>query len=913
MKKFLIILCILFVIAAITVVLLNIKQKREMVGPMFRAVPLDAAIIIDVADYNSLKDGLASNKPFYDGFLSMSFLREIRNELKLVDSLSGNNNVLANILNQQHPLMITGHPYKKDELQFLYYFRVNTSEEFETIDKTIKMSHGIVIGSSRTYESATIQDMVLLGTRNEGFSYSWVKGILIIGRSSILLEDAIRQLGQKDNILSHNGLNEILKTAGKTAFLNVFLNFEQFPRILYQVIHPKYKNECNSFVKFGSWAELDLNIKPDMVILNGFSSVNNKSNGFETIFKNQKPVKFESYLKIPTSASTFIFEGITNLEQYLNDYQNFSGSNQHRDMLQSLIKNYNIDLAGSFRNVFYHEAGVVYMNLPDDTFENNAYCLVSVKSNEEAENMLNNIVGNYAEKENIKTSELVTSGIYYLPFGNIPYLVFGDLFNTGDNHYCTIADNCLIFGRTREAVRNYLNNLATGKIISNDMEFNNLTEYFSSQSNFIFYNKPGNSADFFNNFLKRELLTDFKNNNSDINSVNSVVYQFNIGENGLIYNNVLLKFKSGITHLQTGASWETKLEGAPATRPFFLKNNHDTAEDIIVQDKKNQLYLISGKGIPEWKINLPEPVISDFYQIDYYRNGKLQIIFNTPGQVYLIDRHGKNVGDYPVSLKVKASNGLAVFDYEKKREYRIFLATADRKINCLDKYFKPVTGWTCANTDTIVRQPVQFFKIENKDYLAFNDSHRIYIVDRKGKSTLKNVQKFNISALNKVSIVNSKSLKEAKFVITDTTGKIIYTAMDGKTNTVDYGVFPANHWFDMVDIKNDGSRDFIYSYNKTVKALTQKGKEIFTITTDKDITYRPLFYELKNSRFIIGIVTSSDGNIALYKNNGEIVKGFPVKGNTPFSVKQNKKSENIINLIVGNESNFILRYTIKLE
>ena len=226
MKKFLIILCILFVIAAITVVLLNIKQKREMVGPMFRAVPLDAAIIIDVADYNSLKDGLASNKPFYDGFLSMSFLREIRNELKLVDSLSGNNNVLANILNQQHPLMITGHPYKKDELQFLYYFRVNTSEEFETIDKTIKMSHGIVIGSSRTYESATIQDMVLLGTRNEGFSYSWVKGILIIGRSSILLEDAIRQLGQKDNILSHNGLNEILKTAGKTAFLNVFLNFE---------------------------------------------------------------------------------------------------------------------------------------------------------------------------------------------------------------------------------------------------------------------------------------------------------------------------------------------------------------------------------------------------------------------------------------------------------------------------------------------------------------------------------------------------------------------------------------------------------------------------------------------------------------------------------------------------------------
>ncbi len=891
-----------------------------MGAPLFRAVPLDAAFIVDIANYKMLKDGLISNKALSGDFLSISFLKDLQTNLAIIDSFS-NNEALNAILNQPHPVMISGHPFRKGDMQCLYYIRVNTSKEFDIIDKSVRASHGIIVGSNRNYENANIQDIVILGTKNEGFSYSWVDGIFIISKSSILLEDAIRQLGAKENILLHNGLNEIVKTAGKTSFLNLFINFEQLPGLLSQIIHPKYRNEINSFENFGSWAEFDMNIKPDMVMLNGFSLTKDKIPGFEAVFKNQKPVKFESFAKIPVTASSFVFMGITNFEQFRKDYQMFAETKENKDVLRSLEENYNIDLAGSFRNLFYHDAGIVYLDAVNDTFENNAFSVIRVKNREEAESMLNNIIGNYVEKQNIKPSDLISvvkSGIgnsqkiYYLPFGNVPYLVFGKLFNISDNHFCTLSDNYLIFGRTKEAVLNYLNNLASGKFISNDMGFNDFTEYYSSQSNFFFYNKPSNSIDFYNNFLKRDLLSDLKSNISKFNSLNSMIYQFNIGDNGLIYNNIFLKFKSNSVQEKSNSSWETKLDDKVTGKPVFLKNGNNNDDEIVVQDSKNQIYFIVSSGKISWKIKLPEPIISDIYQIDYYRNGKKQIIFNTRDQIYLIDRNGKSIDKFPVTLKIPATNGMAVFDYAKKRDYRILLATEGRNLICLDKNARPVNGWNCEPADTIVKQPVQYFKIENKELLVYNDKQRIYIVDRKGKPIFKTINKFNISPLNKVAIVNTRSIKDVKFVITDTAGRIIYTGIDGKIKITDCGVFPSNHWFDMVDVDNDGSKDFIFTWNQTVKAISQKGKEIFTVTTGQAITYRPVFYEFKTHKYNFSIVTATDEKISLYKNNGELFKGFPLKGNTQYSIKFLNSAENKFELIVGSD-NFLYGYTVKIQ
>ena len=58
-------------------------------------------------------------------------------------------------------------------------------------------------------------------------------------------------------------------------------------------------------------------------------------------------------------------------------------------------------------------------------------------------------------------------------------------------------------------------------------------------------------------------------------------------------------------------------------------------------------------------------------QIDYYKNGKLQLLFNTENQLYMIDRLGNFVTNYPIDLPTTTHLSHALFDYDNNKKYRI--------------------------------------------------------------------------------------------------------------------------------------------------------------------------------------------------------------------------------------------------
>ena len=129
--------------------------------------------------------------------------------------------------------------------------------------------------------------------------------------------------------------------------------------------------------------------------------------------------------------------------------------------------------------------------------------------------------------------------------------------------------------------------------------------------------------------------------------------------------------------------WKVKLDADPAVRPFFFQNHNTGATEIFIQDQKNNIYLISASGKILWKAAIRERITGDIFMIDYYRNGKYQLLFNGKDYLHLIDRNGNYVDKYPVKLRSPASNTLAVFDYENNKDYRLFIAGEDKKIYCI--------------------------------------------------------------------------------------------------------------------------------------------------------------------------------------------------------------------------------------
>jgi hypothetical protein len=174
------------------------------------------------------------------------------------------------------------------------------------------------------------------------------------------------------------------------------------------------------------------------------------------------------------------------------------------------------------------------------------------------------------------------------------------------------------------------------------------------------------------------------------------------------------------------------------TSPVFVFTNHLTQEhELCFQDQTNTLYLISSTGKALWKKVINESLKSGIHTVDIFKNGKLQMLFNTDNYLHLIDRNGNYVQGYPVKLPQRATSPMTVLDYDKTKDYRIFIACADKKIYNYSLYGIKTEGYTPLRTDHVVKLPIQYAKVGASDYLITADEGgKLYVFSRKGEGRI---------------------------------------------------------------------------------------------------------------------------------------------------------------------------------
>src|SRR5690606_33045888 len=168
----------------------------------------------------------------------------------------------------------------------------------------------------------------------------------------------------------------------------------------------------------------------------------------------------------------------------------------------------------------------------------------------------------------------------------------------------------------------------------------------------------------------------------------------------------------------SGALWTTALPAPLASPPVLVKDHLSRTLQILAEDKDHRISLISCTGKVLWQRQLDGPVIGGVEQIDRYRNDKLQLLLNTAGKVYLIDRLGRDVEGFPVALKTHASAPLSVFDYEGKKDYRILVPTVDGRLLNLGADGRPVQGWSPERLPSPACAAVEHVRIKGKDFLV---------------------------------------------------------------------------------------------------------------------------------------------------------------------------------------------------
>jgi hypothetical protein len=419
--------------------------------------------------------------------------------------------------------------------------------------------------------------------------------------------------------------------------------------------------------------------------------------------------------------------------------------------------------------------------------------------------------------------------------------------------YAALIDNSLVITQSLSQIKKIINSKAIKDNLSSNSKYLNYKNQKSTKHSFFWVNNNSNSMD-------------------------SIDYPF-IGFSGIINENIaLLDFD----YSKLNQSKETNdifteffltFENEINSDPIWLKNHLNNQYDFTFQDSENYLYYYSNKGNQYWKKKIPKKIIGDIKQIDIYKNGRLQIIFRTEDRLYVLDRNGNEVKELSFEIDSGENNiPISIFDYEKNRNYR-FLVTNDNIIEMFDSRGKKVSGFKPDTFESsIIKSPVHI-RIDGKDFILVQlENGELKILDRRGRDRINIDEKIQFSENSIYSYMKT-------FTTTDNQGYLVQIDLDGKLSKKNLNITSDN----LIDIKND---NLVYI---SENILSIKG---ININLPFGRYSKPKIFN-ESSRMLIGISDFSENNIYLYEDNGELIKGFPLKGNSIIDIRDSDKDGKI--------------------
>lgn len=910
---------IVAVVLTVILILLLLRNTRSFnVALAAEAVPSNAIVFIDKVDFRYFADDFQDGCQLWSDLLSYARFHKVDTLIKTVRVQAAKMPILEERL-MNNGLSLSMHLLGKSNLSLMYY--ITLGEDISPHDVEAEISGALAKYATvekRKYEAVDLMDVTFHDSDLiQDLSYAIKDKILIISTSSILLEDAIRSLNSEGGIFYQKGFGKVAGTSGKYVLGNLYLNYTVLNHLFHPLVSNQWHNGLLSLAHLADWGEFDIDMRDNAILLNGMTYAEDSMKGWLNLFKGQSQIRLEAPAYVPSNAIEFMAMGISNKNLFINEFkrelkkrgefQLFQiADDRHKKILGESALEDLLDLV---------KDEIVWFTYADNTQGNyHEVTMFQVRSRSEAEERLTRWVGLFANEMG-KNSDAYTSS--YVLDDDAKFTIYQfpkPVYDRGIaarfiKSYFAFYDNYLIFSDSKEAISRTIYQNVLQKTLKNERYFEQINQLLSSKANLTYFMRP-------EQYLARQshMLTSPVARATDsmlvaIRKVPGVIVQF-ANEGEMFYSNISLNYSSFVKE-KALTEWESLLDSTAIIKPHLVTNHYTSEKEILVQDAKNSLYLVNQAGRVLWKIRLDGPVMSEIYQVDYYNNGKLQYIFNTEKGIHLLDREGNYVERYPVKLRADATNGIALFDYDKRREYRIFVACDDRRVYAYDLEGSIVQGWTFKRTEDIVHKPVQHFRIGDKDYIVFSDAIRTYMLDRTGKERIKMRDEIVVSENNLLYLDMNISGGGPRFVTTDTRGNVIGISTEGTSEIIlKYDATPG-HYFRIKDLNRDGNPEFIFADENDLEVIDILGKKLFSFNMKSRISTLPDIYQFSSTDLKIGLTDAGRNLIYLLNADGTVYEGFPLEGNTRYSIGYFARSDSRFNLIVGGQNGFLYNYSIE--
>lgn len=843
------------------------------------AIPHDAAIILEIRDFRKAWENYKTTATYRNELEKYETFQLFRDNVDFVDSIMKSNTVAAEIFSNRK-MYISVHTSPEFGMEYLYCMsleKANMKEKLDEVVKAVNSENAIY----RNFEYGnTIVTSVKKSETDSAFYYTQYQGVFIASYSLLLTESAIDQLNNGGSMMKDAYFVKAVASSGKNVEVNIYINYARFPGYLQLFVKSESASSFETLAKIAEWSELDMNLRPEGVMLNGFTYPNDTAAHYLNLFTVQKPQQVEFPAVLPANTATFLFFGIGDILSFYDDYKTHLKRIKDLERYEQEVKNinttYDVDIELSMFSWMGSEFGVCITEPKAASFSDNTYAVFRARKVELASDLLSGLVKSLSEKQGAAEQEIYQE--FTITNINLPQVLprlFGPAFEQMQTTYYTVLGDYVVFGNSMQSVKNYINYYIADKTLGKDVYFSTYSENLSSTFNVFAYSSPSRSKNIIDSYANRETSKELKKSEETMRKFEGLAVQ--MSSNGsAFYTNVYLKYNADYSGTKANV-FEARLDTTVSGKPVFLKNSFSGENEVFVQDDANNVYLISSMGTILWKKQIPEKINGKVHQVDVYKNGKLQILFGTTNFIYLVDRKGEDVPKYPIELEAPATSPLSVFDYDGKRDYRLFVACKNKKVYCMDIKGEAVKGWGFKKTNETVSQPIVHVRTGGKDFIviAENDG-KLNILDRKGSEKIKVKEKFRFGH-------NTLQTFNGLIAFTDSTGRVYTISMNGKTQKFAPKEFTAHHQFVYGDINSDKTPELIFSDLNEVFVYNAKGETLFGHKFQSEATLPPLITETWDGKRL-GAVCNGSSEVFIFTADGEVEEDFPLAGATLFDV-----------------------------
>lgn len=521
--------------------------------------------------------------------------------------------------------------------------------------------------------SAEYLDCSTVGTGHPIADHS----IVVASSSESLVKSSLRHLQKAVSVMDAPGFAEASSCVSSKDVL--FIPNETSGKILSAVLTGKYNSWASFAPKISDWMAFEFNSSDGSMLLNGSAVTDGDFSDFMTVFEKSGVSSSQLSSVLPSYTLSAMTLPLRNAADYIADYQSYLDARQALQTRQTRIEALEKE-TGTSPLAFFTRLEA----------EEIATASFVSGGNIEKVNLIR-----ISKPDTLKNS---VSRVFDCHYASYASSVFGRLFEIPDESSFTYVNGWLVSG-SRKAVEEFAGG-RTGEYTLKEYMINaGMDDLFASGSaSFMAYLSLTEDS----GALKKIFRPDtFKAVSAMTDDADYSGVFITAGQHKLPYSLTMSVFNKEVRKSKPVA--ERDVTVVVPKGPFKVKNSGTGKMNLFYQQDNMYLCLKEEGGKGLWGVPFTDPVCGTAGTIDYYANGKLQILFGAGSKLYLIDRLGRFVTGFPVDLKKDILLGPAIYDFNGSRRYNVMVLHKDNTIEMYNLKGQKPSSWSGIRPSEMIR------------------------------------------------------------------------------------------------------------------------------------------------------------------------------------------------------------------